>query len=176
MTRIVLLPRNLESKLDNLTELVEEVNGILLYRPRVNECLLEAMFITGLGTEGHVISEQKRIELANQFFKKNPNYKFVRFHTHSKGTIKKYSSYFAKHFSQGDIDSIKEQLKLDRTFIAMLVTPERKLLSGIDNPHLEITPDSSYLQDRNNFISTALRKIAETKGYDISKFYARRSS
>lgn len=174
MTRKVLLPREIESRLDSLTGLVEEVNGILLYRQQKDYCPIEATFMTGVGNEGHVQSTSDRMEIANEFFKRNPDYQFVKFHTHSKGTIDKFGDHYARHFSQGDIDGIKEQLSHDRDFMAMLITPETKLLSGIDNPELVRVDTFPGYEKRSKGVSQSLKVIAENLGYDISKLQARK--
>ena len=174
MARQVFLPRDMETKLNTLTGLVEEVNGILLYRPKGDCCPLEALFMTGIGSEGHVRSAPKRMEIVNEFFSKNPDYRFIKFHTHSKGTIEKFGNHYAQHFSQGDFDGIQEQLKHDRDFMAMLATPETKILYGIDEPELIVVDNSPIYQNRNRIVSEALNTIARNKGYDISSFRATR--
>jgi len=172
MTRKVLLPREIDGRLDNLTGLVEEVDGILLYRRQGDYCPIEALFMTGVGSAGHVQAQPDRMEVANEFFERNPGYQFVKFHTHSKGTIERFGDYYARHFSQGDIDGIKEQLGYDRDFMAMLVTPETKLLSGIDNPELVVVNDFPGYQNRSQAVSQSLKVIAGKLGYDISRFQA----
>ena len=174
MTRKVLLPRKIDRKLDNLTGLVEEINGILLYRRQGDYCPIEALFMTGVGSMDHVQAQSDRMEVANEFFSRNPDYQFVKFHTHSKGTIERFGEYYARHFSRGDIDGIKEQLQYNRNFMAMLVTPEIKLLSGIDNPKLVIVNDFSRYKSRSQAVNQSLKAIAENLGYDISKFQATR--
>ena len=174
MTRKVLLPKDMESRLDTLTGLVQEVDGILLYRRQGDYCPLEQIFMTGVGTEGHVQAHPERMEVANEFFRRNPDYQFVKFHTHSKGTIRKFGDYYARHFSQGDIDGIKEQLRNNRDFIAMLVTPETKLLSGIDNPELMVLNGFRGYQNRSQAVSQSLKVIVENLGYDISGLPATR--
>ena len=174
MTRKVLLPRELDGRLSNLTELTEEVDGILLYRRQDDFCPIEALFMTGVGSAGHVQAQPERMEVANEFFRRNPNYQFVKFHTHSKGTIERFGQYYARHFSQGDIDGIKEQLGYDKNFMVMLVTPETKLLCGIDNPELLIVNDFPGYQNRSQAVSQSLNVIAENLGYDISRLQATR--
>lgn len=174
MARKVLLSKDIERRLDNLTGLTQEVDGILLYRRHGDYCPLEHIFMTGVGTEGHVQAHPERMEVANHFFRRNPHYQFVKFHTHSKDTIKRFGDYYARNFSQGDIDGTKEQLRYDRDFMAMLVTPETKLLSGIDNPELLVVNDFSGYQNRSQLISQVLKVIAENLGYDISKLPATR--
>ena len=146
----------------------------LLYRPDGDYCPIEGFFMTGVGSEGHVQAEPERIEVANEFFRKNPDYKLVKFHTHSVGTIERFGSYYARHFSKGDIKGIQEHLRHDRDFIAMLVTPETKLLSGIDNPELLVVNDSSGYGKKRKAISQSLKVIAGNLGYDISTLTATR--
>ena len=174
MARKVLLPREIDGRLNNLTGLVEEVDGIHLYRRQGDYCPIEALFMTGVGSAGHVQAQPDRMEVANEFFRRNPDYQFVKFHTHSKGTIERFGDYYARHFSQGDIDGIKEQLGYDRDFIAMLVTPEKKLLSGIDNPELLVVNDFPAYQNRSQAVSQSLKVIAENLGYNISRLQARK--
>jgi hypothetical protein len=145
-----------------------------LYRKQADYCPIEALFMTGVGSAGHVQAQPDRMEVANELFRRNPDYRFVKFHTHSKGTIEKFGDYYAKHFSQGDIDGIKEQLRYDRDFIAMLVTPKIKLLSGIDNPELIVVDDFPEYQNRSQAVSQSLKVIAGNFGYDISRFQATR--
>lgn len=174
MPRKVLLPREIESRLDNLTGLVEEVSGILLYRRQGEYCQIEATFMTGVGHEGHVQSSQEHMDVANEFFRRNPDYQFVKFHTHSKGTIDRFGDYYARHFSQRDIDGIKEQLSSDRDFMAMLITPETKLLSGIDNPELVCVNTFPGYTERSREVSQSLKVIAGNLGYDLRRLHATR--
>ena len=166
MSRIVVLPRNMERKLDKLTGLEQEVNGVLFYIEQGGYCPLETLFLTGVGTESHVQSQPERMEIVNEFLKGNPTYQFVKFHTHSKGTIEKFGEYYAQNFSQGDIEGMKRQLEHHRDFIAMLVTPETKLLSGIDNPKLEVVDNFSGYQKKNKAVQSALNVIKRNLGYD----------
>ncbi|MBU0958740.1 MAG: hypothetical protein KKB31_02215 [Nanoarchaeota archaeon] len=174
MVRKILLPKEMDEKLDNLAGLVEEVNGILLYKRMGDSCPVDGLFMTGVGNVGHVQASPERIEIANKFFRRNPGYQFIKLHTHSKGTIRRFGNYYARHFSQGDIDGIKEQLKHDRDFIAMLVTPEVKLLSGIDNPTLSVVEGFSGYQNRKSFVNQELKTIARNLGYNLGRLTARK--
>ncbi len=174
MARTVLLPRNLDERLVNLTGLRQELDGSLLYQRRGDLCPLEAIFMTGAGSEGHVQAKQDRINVLNEFFRRNPDYRFVKFHTHSKGTIARFGQRYANHFSQGDITGIKEQLRNDKEFMAMLVTPVTKLLSGIDNPELVVVSDFPGYKDRSSAISGALKAIAHNLGYELRNLEATR--
>ena len=169
MARKVLLPKEIDRKLDRLIELTEdEVNGVLLYRRKNDYCPIEALFMTGVGSEGHVQSQPERMEIVNEFFRRNPDYQYIKFHTHSKGTIARFGDYYARNFSQGDLDGIKEQLKDYKEFMAMLVTPETKLLCGIDNPELLVADDFPGYRNRNQAVIQALNVAAGNLGYDLS--------
>lgn len=88
MTRTVLLPKEIDGRLDNLTLLIEEVIGVLLYRRLGDYCPIEALLITGAGgREGRSEPIPERVKTVNEFFKRNPDYQFVEVHTHSRGTI-----------------------------------------------------------------------------------------
>ncbi len=172
MPRKVLLPKEIEGRLIALTPLTQEVDGILLYRKRNDYCSVEALFMTGVGSVGHVQAEPERVEVANEFFKRNSEYQFIKFHTHSRGTIERFGQYYARHFSQGDIDGMQEHLRADRDFMAMLVTPETKLLCGIDNPTLLVVNGFRGYQSRSQAVSRSLNSIAKNLGYDISRLQA----
>jgi hypothetical protein len=169
MTRNIFLPQELDLRLTELTELKNEVNGILLYKQNHNICPIDAMFITGVGNEGHVQSLNERVEIVNAFLGINPSYSLVKFHTHSKGTILTYGEYYGHHYSEADIKGIKEQLKHDENFIALLVTPYVKLVSGIDNPKLITIPNyTEYVQNRQH-IEQSLKSIANQLGYSLER-------
>ncbi len=172
MARTIFLPTELSTKLDALTELKQETCGILLYRPTNNLCPLESMFITGVGTEGHVQSSEDRVKISNAFFEHNPDYRFVKFHTHSRGTIEKYGSYFATHFSQEDIDGIKQQLKLDKDYISLLATPKTKIVCGMDNPQLQIGDPLNRYKNRNEPLGRAFEIVARNLGYTLANLSA----
>ena len=143
--RIVLLPKALDARLDDLTAIEDEANGVLLYRRQGGNseryCPIVAVYMTAKGTSGHVQAEPQRIEVVNEFFQRHPDFHHVKFHTHSKGTIRQFGEYFAAHFSEGDIDNYREQLKHDSDFIGMVVTPSVKLLYAPDNPILKVVDE-----------------------------------
>lgn len=174
MSRKILLPREIDNRLNDLTRVVEEVNGILLYRRREDICPIESVFMTGVGTEGHVQSQPERIEITNEFFKRNPDYRFIKVHTHSQATIDKFGQYYARNFSSQDHEGIKEQLKHDKDFMAMLITPKTKLLYGTDNPELHIVDDFPGYANRSSGVDDSIKVIAQNLGYDISRLPGKR--
>ena len=172
MSRQVLLAREFDRTLDDLADLNEEVNGALIYRPQGDYCPIEAIFMTGKGNVGHVRAEQQRMDVVNEFFNRNPAYRFVKFHTHSKGTIRKFGDFYATNFSDGDIGSYEEQLRTNPEFIGMVATPRTKLLYAPDNPTLRVVGGSP--SETNQRIHRELKEIARTMGYDIQSYQARR--
>lgn len=178
MQRKVLLPRELERRLDTLAKVEQEVGGVLLYRQKEIYCPLEKLFITGVGSVGNVQSIPERMEIVNEFFKRNTNYRFVKFHTHSVGTIRECGEYFATHFSQQDIEGVegdggmKQRLREDSKYIAMLVTPETKLLYGNGCLSLRVVNEFRGYRNRSRGISQSLRTIAKNLGYDIDNLPA----
>ncbi len=172
MTRTVILPSEINKRLDKLATLKEEVNGILLYRSQREYCPIEQSFMLGVGSAGHVQAQLERLEVANEFLRRNRNYNFVRFHTHSRGTIENFGNYYAKYFSAQDISEIKKEIMRNPDHIEMLVTPETKLLSGIDNPHLIIVDDFPGFHNRSRAVRESLQIIERNLGYDLSKLSA----
>ncbi len=168
MKRTVLLPKELEQRLVSLANLKSEVNGVLLYRPKEEYCPIETIFITGKGTEGHVSSTPERMAIVNEFFEKNPEYNFVKFHTHSKGTIEKFGEYYARNFSEADLEGFKEHFKENKTYIGMLITPETRLLCGLDNPKLEVVKGFPGYASRSKAVDQAVLLIANRLGYELN--------
>lgn len=174
MARQVLLPSDIGIRLHNLTALVEEVNGILLYKRIADNCPLEAMFVTGVGNAGHVQALPERAEIANEFFRRNTDYQFVKFHTHTAETIRKFGDYYARNLSKGDIDLIKAHLKEDKEFMTLLITPETKILCGIDNPKLVMINDFPGYKEKSYRVGEEIKNIAKQKGYNLDGLLATR--
>jgi len=152
--------------------IVQEVKGVLLYRPRGDYCFLEYLFMTGIGDEGHVQAATGRLEVLNEFFRRNTNYHYVEFHTHSQGTIHTFGEYYADHFSEGDRISLNDKLRDDERYLHLLVTPKTKLLWGNDNPRLINIEDFPGYHHRTEAISQSIQNIAQNLSYDLDLFSA----
>jgi len=172
MPRKIILPRDIEKRLRVLTMLKEESNGILLYQSRGDNCYVDSLYLTAIESPGHVQAMPERIKVANEFFARHVEYGCVKFHTHCRGTIKQFGRYYAQHFSEGDREVIKEQLAHDRDFIAMLVTPEVMLVSGIDGQTIEVVPGFPEYQERRRRVSAEIKKIARELGVEHERFTA----
>ena len=175
MTKTVILPKELEDRLDKLAVLTDEVHGILFYRPTLTGdlCPVEYLFLTGTGTEGSVVSIDERIEIANEFFKVHPEYKYIEFHTHSTGTIQRFGEHYATHFSEGDLANIRARLDEDQNYIAMLVTPKTKLVAGNSAIASKVIADKDFpdYDAKKRAIDEEITRIARTKGYVIGNLY-----
>jgi len=192
MVRTVLLPRTLETKLSNLATLQEEVNGVLLYRPSTGTrtdniaqtpdgdlCPVEEIYMTAVGSAGHVIADPDELRVLNEFFQKNQDYRFIKFHTHSKGTLEQFGEQFATSFSSGDIEAYDEQIERDNRFIGMLVTPSDMLLYGREDsqgrsPILKIVEGFDGYEVRNRAVNEGLTLIKQNLGHIGRPMTARR--
>ncbi|MFH1065534.1 MAG: hypothetical protein V1734_03450 [Nanoarchaeota archaeon] len=172
MARTVVLPRDIEARLDNLTGLDEEVIGFLLYRQRGEYCPVDRIFMTGIGTESEVRNQGDRLNVAKEFLRRNPSYYFIYFHTHSVSSIRMHGDDVARHFSQKDIDVRNSVIAINPRYIEMLVTPETKLLYGIDNPSLVTVESLPGSLNRSRAVSIALHKIAGELGCNLERFQA----
>ena len=170
MPRTIVLARQFDSTLDELATIDKESNGVLLYRRQDDYLPIENIFMTGIGSEGHVQAEQERMNIVNEFFRRHPDYNFVKFHTHTAGTIRKHGDYYATHFSEGDIRSYEAQLRDNPDFIGMVVTPKTKLLYAPDNPNIKIV--QNFPSKADSRINAELKQIAATMGYDLRRFEA----
>jgi hypothetical protein len=175
MSRTVIIPNAVDSKLNTLAQLVEEVNGVLLFRRVQDYCPIETLFVTGVGSEGHVESRPDRAKVVNEFFQRNPEYRFVKFHTHSQGTVRKYGSHYAQNFSKEDLAIFAAQLKEDPEYMHLLATPSTKLLYGADNPTLQFVSDFSGRSKRGEAVDKSLEGIAKRLGVSLDSLQARRT-
>lgn len=173
MARRVLLPHEIGIRLHRATNAIEEINGVLFYRAKGSDCPIESFFLTGVGNPGHVASKPERIEVVNEFLRRNPAYRFVKPHTHSVETIRQFGLYYVDHFFKGDFESYEDQLKHNPEFIGMLVTPRKMLLYGADNPRLEIVRDSQTYRLNNGVIHQELKDIAREMGHNLGTLTAR---
>jgi hypothetical protein len=170
MSRSFQIPGWINGRLRGLTTIKDETNGVLFYTRNNNICKVSGMFITGIGTPGHVIAEPKRVLLVNELFKRKNDLKFVKFHTHTKETIKMFGNRYLRAFSSGDLDSYREQFKHDKEFVAMLITPEVGLMCGLDNPTMITVPTSPELLEQENKIMRLLEYIKTEKGIELSLY------
>lgn len=176
MSRTVILTRDDKIRLNNLTQIVQEVTGVLLYKERKDDdkrvkkvCPVDYSFILGIGDAGHSELVPERIEILNKFLRVNYDYKYIRFHTHTKHTIKKYGEYYATHFSDADIGIYEEELKHNKDFMAMLVTPVKKVLWAPDNPKLMVLSCFHDHDLNSEAVECSLKRIASNQGYDLSR-------
>lgn len=164
--RRILLPRSLDARLKNLAELQQETNGALLYVPQVRsaneiDCRVDALYMTAVGTAGHVRAEPQRMAIVNCFFERNSEYLFVKWHTHCRGT----GEHWFTRLSQGDIDSYEAQLQDDSRFIGMMASPLRTLLYGRGELDYSLVEDTSTSRARGEHVSRELQISARELGY-----------
>ncbi len=177
MPRTIVLPKELEQRLYGLTQTQEESNGVLLYREIQGHCFVEHLFMTGIGTEGNVRAFQERMNVVNEFFRTHPEYKYIKFHVHTKGTIAQHGNYFARNFSAGDRAGTQEQLRHNPEFIALLVTPETILLDAPDTPILHVVNESRNYTRMHEYVAKEIEKAADRLEIDIkTTFKARRAT
>lgn len=169
MKRHVLLPRSIDETIFKLTDLKQESAGVLIYTRNQHTCHIDHLYMTSLGDEGQAQSQPERTEILNHLFSEVP-FGYIDVHTHSKGTIQKYGQYYARHFSDQDMGNIVERVEDDREYMSMLVTPEIKLLWGIDNPILSVVDDTEESRTTSRLIKETLDKIAGEIDYHIEGF------
>ncbi len=174
MSQIVALPKTLENTLDALIAVNQESNGVIWTKRkgRINVCT--SIFMTGIGDDSHVEANEERIRLVNVFLEKNPQYCFVKFHTHTYATIQKHGEYYAEHFSTGDIQGYQEQLQHNPDFLAMVVTPVKKLLYGRDNPELVVIADPKNFLQESAIIDLSVRIMARFLNINLDNFSAKK--
>jgi hypothetical protein len=174
MGRIVIIPNEIKVVQHNLALLKDETNGVLLYKRNGDICNVSTLLMTGSGNPGHVISDPNRIALVNELLKRDIGLRFVKWHTHTPETVRLFGETFLKHFSTGDTDSYKEQLRQDRDFIGMLVTPETELLCGMDNPTLSYIPMSPEIKTESERLQSIYVQCQREMGVELQNLAGRR--
>lgn len=170
MPRTVILPSDIDRRLRILTVLEREVTGVLFYRQVGEYCSIDSAFTTGVGTDEHVSKMPARVRMANEFLRTRPEYRFIDFHTHTEETVRRYGPYYARNFSLPDMEENRRNLSDDRAYIAMLVTPDTKLVYGADAPRLEVIDENKLPRyaERKAMVRESLDDIARRFGYDTS--------
>ena len=170
MPRRVLLPAAMRDRLHLLTQIVEETEGILFYRNQDGTCPLEGMYMTGMGSVGHVTTDPARTRVLNTFFEGHPGLRYIHFHTHTLGTVAQCGEYFANHFSGVDEATIAENLRADPAFMALLATPRHLLLAGRDDPALVVVPTPVDYEAQRRVISDDLHRVEARLGVHLRPF------
>ena len=174
--RIVFLPDTLYKKLKNLAKTKYEVDGVLLYREVWNgyftECRVYTPFLTGVGDEKGVRMRDNRVKILDTFLMENPDYNYIKFHTHPIGTIEKLGINNVYNFSQYDLKGIIKAVSEDIRFMALLITPFTEILAGVGCPALvvykETEKEEMYRVAGEEFdIHGKLKIIAKRLGYEI---------
>lgn len=176
MSRRVLLSEDFRSgrfriNLNRLVQFERAVSGLFLYKPNDQYCAVEGVFMTGVGIEGDIQVDQQRNAAAEEFFRRNPKYRGIEFHTHSSGTIATLGSHYATSPSDLDIREYDGRLRTDPDFIGAIVTPERILLYGRDKPTLRTT--IAFPHKEHGEVNAKIRKIAQELGCNLEELVAR---
>ena len=164
MKRIVILPNEIADTLYRLTSLSDEFSGSLLYRQQGNLCLVETLFGTGSGNEGGVETDRREDEILNTFFREFPDYKSIDVHTHTEETVRTYGEKYSWNFSQGDATTMEAKLRENLDYMAMLVTPDTRILMGRDDPVLRVE-DYRDFKMYEKLVSEALVNIRRNLWY-----------
>jgi len=167
--RILRIPEKLSNGLNgvlrDLAELKEETNGVLLYEPVRKpghvDCRVDLLYMTGIGTTGHVRADPMRMEIINEFFQNHPEYRFVKWHTHSRGTGK----YWHDKLSQGDMDSYREQIRQDPEFMGMMVSPSGRRLVAKGPVEMHVVPTWGDFEEKASYLSDEMSLAANALGY-----------
>ena len=168
--RVVRIPQELSNKLEGrlkkLVDLKEETNGVLLYVPIEGpdyiDCRVDELYMTAVGTLGHVIADPVRMAIINEFFQRHPEYRFIKWHAHSKGT----GRYWHKRLSSGDMDSYREQLRHDPEFMGMMVSPSGRILVARGPAEMKVVPTWAGFEEKSRHLHEEILRAANSLGYD----------
>jgi len=170
MVKRIILPERISEKLDLLVRLDQECSGILLYRKTKEDCPIDYMFLTGISGNKKAIPERERENLIKKFYFENPDYSGIDFHTHSALNIQKYGKKL-EDFSKGDLTDIESKLKRDENYLAMLVTPKRKILYGKKAPDLVTGENYPFSEMLDKTIGMHLAYIRNNIKENLEEIY-----
>jgi len=174
MARIVILPKKMKDELVDLAMDENETSGYIFYKQPKNDnedeyCKLEQYVITGEGTPGRVESLEEGRLMVEEFLKRNPNYDYIEFHTHSVGTLRDYGEDYGWEFSDIDRQNINEAVAEKSNYIQMLVTPKTTLISGKNGIKLAIVDNLPSYEKQRDAINKALDELAEDLGVKLER-------
>ena len=171
--RRISLPEELDRQLKTLAELQQESNGVLLYTSQGLDFRVDHLYMTNIGTAGHVQADPIRMEIINKFFERHPEYQLIKWHTHSRGT----GEYWFDKLSEGDIRSYNRQLEEDPEFIGMMVSPVKKIIvargKGEESTLVRVVPTPHDFYDRRRRLETEIELAARELGYTFNERTAR---
>ncbi|MFH0713859.1 MAG: hypothetical protein V1722_04750 [Candidatus Micrarchaeota archaeon] len=175
----IVVPRHLHEKVKRLAELNVETDGAYFYTPQVSKgrtlWLVHSFIQLGRGSEVHVQAHPESIRAGNALLthlrsqKNNPDWEFIKVHTHCRGTGK----YWFDKFSSQDLDAVKEQLKEEsQKFTAMMYSPTHHLVAGHPDNEYRIKVIDSTEQHRQNSrkVESIFNRIAKLKGIHLPEF------
>ena len=101
-------------ELKEATKMKQEICGYLLCKNISGELVALGYFVTGKGTPGRVVDDEKRLREFERYRrgieKQYGKVIAIPFHTHSKGTIETYGKRYVNYPSGGDLETmIKSQ-------------------------------------------------------------------
>lgn len=162
--RYVFLPQDIFEDLHSLADKDNNENqGFLVYIPfeenGVEYCVVMASYMTAVGSEIGISDTEGRGDVFNDFLEKFPEYRPIRFHTHTHETINNYrdpkypNRDLAHEFSSIDDEGMKSVLDDYPEHIEMLVTPYTQILkSRDDTPELAIVNRSELATLYNHIL------------------------
>jgi len=164
MGRTLNIPQKTAQYMHSLAnQFEEEVAGRLLYRQEGNEAMVDTAYITGTGTETCLNEDNDSLEVIRDLLNDNPDWSQAPFHTHTNKTVDKHGEYFAYNWSRQDLSQIEQGIARDHNYMAVLVTPEKILVEGADNPDVYISQGQSLYREP---VLDALEQTEDKLGYD----------
>lgn len=167
----VLVPPDLERRLTKLAGRDEGANGLIFATARGPDLALQYLVLTNLGRGVHLQTSPERMPVVDELLTAvPPAYRVVHFHTHSSGTVAT-APLLATHFTKNDVGYYTQQAREDPQFLALLVTPKKRMLYGRDSQTSQVT----MVQDGQIFsvsrdIEFALRDICRGMGVHPGNF------
>lgn len=155
MNRII-LSRPLARKLAELPKLYEETVGVLFANINNGIEFYSSLRLLGIGEPGEVTTDREYTKVANTIIDNDRDAITREFHTHSRGTVQKYRSYYAEKFSRGDLKYIS---KRDIGYAHFLVTPEtirlvERTQNGIEERGFEVMDFTRQDEWNQYFVDT----------------------
>ena len=163
--RRILLPEYLDDQLKDLPTAPFETRGSLLYTPISNlggtsiDFMAEALFANATGLTSHPNDPQSE-EILRTFLGRNLIYQTVELHTHCTSA----NTLFPR-FTSGDIESYTLQLRKNKRFIGMMVSPAKRLLYCHGDVKVEVVPNPDGFDENKKKVLKELDNIRLELGY-----------
>ena len=154
---VILLPEEFFDGLLKFVDFDKEITGAFLVKTKnlisLNVFEINSIITLGIGNEGDVEPEDKKIKAINKLLRNHPELSSIVFHTHPKTLDSHYYSNFSDlgESNKGDAESLTKAFNRNNNYMHVLVTPTHFLTFGKNLPQFKVAkfPEAQSEDERS---------------------------